>query len=84
MEPNEAERRIEELESELEEANATINRLENDLNESKEELRSLTVQFVPNTGEEEPKFREAVRDLLDLDWSARDERIFDEVRRLKP
>lgn len=37
----------------------------------------------PSTGEPETKFRERVRDLLDLDWSTRDENIFSELRRLK-
>ena len=34
-------------------------------------------------GYEETPFRAAVRDLLDLDWSTRDEDILAEIRQLK-
>ena len=76
MDLKEAEARIEELESELEEAHALVDELQ-------EKLDGLTLNFVPNVGDEEPPFRAVVRDLLDLDWSARDEKIHDELRRLK-
>ena len=34
-------------------------------------------------GQPESKFRQQIRDILDLDWSTRDEKIYDELRRLK-
>lgn len=37
----------------------------------------------PETGGEEDRFRQQVREALDLDWSTRDYKIFEELRRLK-
>lgn len=37
----------------------------------------------PDTGDPESRFRAQVRELLNLDWSARDAQIFAELRRLK-
>lgn len=45
--------------------------------------RSNPVNINPDTDMPEEKFREKVREALDLDWSTRDERIFEELRRLK-
>ena len=42
----------------------------------------LNERFTPD-GHHESWFRQQVRDLLGLDFSARDARIFDELRRLK-
>lgn len=77
------EQEIERLEAELEEAKAEIGRQDDRLAELQDTIDNLSLQFIPNAGEDEPPFRAAVRDALDLDWSVRDERIFDELRRLK-
>ena len=37
----------------------------------------------PDTGQPEEKFRELVRDVLNLDWSTRDAAISAELKRLK-
>ncbi len=34
-------------------------------------------------GHPESNFRQQIRDILNLDWSTRDQRIYDELRRLK-
>lgn len=39
-------------------------------------------RFDPN-GNPESEFRQRIRDILNLDWSTRDEKIYDELRRLK-
>ena len=39
-------------------------------------------RYTPD-GNIEQKFRQQVRDALDLDWSTRDQQIIDEIRRLK-
>lgn len=80
---SEQDERIDELEDKLDEAKTTINGLENDLVESRDALRNLMQQFTPNVGDDEPPFHERVRDVLNLDWSTRDEKIFEELRRLK-
>ena len=43
---------------------------------------NLNRRYDPN-GNPESDFRQRVRDILDLDWSARDEKIYEELRRLK-
>lgn len=83
QERNELQDRVDELEGELEEAHAEEARQSVLVEELQEKLDNLTANFVPNTGDEEPPFRASVRDLLDLDWSVRDEKIYEEIRRLK-
>lgn len=45
-------------------------------------MPDVNTRYTPN-GAVESKLREQVRHLLDLDWSARDERILAEIKRLK-
>ena len=39
-------------------------------------------RYTPD-GNPESHFRQRIRDILGLDWSTRDEKIYDELRRLK-
>ena len=75
--------RLQEAETRIEDLEIEVGSLTTELADRNADLEALSVQFTPNVGDDEPPFRERVRDLLDLDWSARDERIFDELRRLK-
>ena len=43
---------------------------------------NVNVRRTPD-GQTESKFRQQIRDLLDLDWSTRDEKIYEELGRLK-
>ena len=48
------------------------------MHDSKEVNQRLTPD-----GNPESNFRQRIRDILDLDWSTRDEKIYEELRRLK-
>ena len=43
---------------------------------------NVNVRRTPD-GNPESNFRQQIRDILDLDWSTRDEKIYEELRRLK-
>lgn len=42
----------------------------------------VNVRYTPDR-HPESQFRQKIRDILDLDWSTRDDKIYDELRRLK-
>ena len=44
--------------------------------------REVNQRYTPD-GNPESHFRQRIRDILNLDWSTRDEKIYDELRRLK-